>query len=230
MQNFVVPNALIYFRVSDPRQVSGTSLDSQEKECCELVRRNGWNLDSTWCEEGESAKSADRKVLKAMLAYCKERRGKVQFVVFPKIDRFARYTEDYLFLKGYLRRLGIEVVSVGEPIENTPAGRFTEVMLAAVAQLDNEVRAERCRGGQVAAVTIGAASPGLQGSDTRMAPWTVSPTSSLGLERRSSAGASGKSCGCGATAQMSTMARSNGATRTPESSSSECSGTRSTWA
>ena len=148
--------AVIYCRVSDPRQVNeGNSLVTQQKQAVEFVERNGYLLNHVFIERGESAKTDDRPVLKEMLQYCKVHSKVIQVVIIPKIDRLARNRDDYGALKIYLLRLGIRIESVGETIEDTPVGRFTEGILAQVAQFDNEIRAERCRGGMVEAVREG---------------------------------------------------------------------------
>jgi len=147
-----MPTAVIYYRVSDERQVDGTSLESQRGECERYIVRNGWTLDSSWAEEGESAKTANRPVLQNMLKYCHKNRTKIDYVVFPKIDRMARYLLDYLRVKETFAADGIKMVSVGERIDESAAGRFTENIMAAQAQFDNEQRSERCKGGMEAAV------------------------------------------------------------------------------
>lgn len=139
--------AIAYIRVSTDRQVQGTSLDTQTGGVNRYVEFKGYGLDRLFAEEGDSAKTDDRPVLQEMLAYSKKNRGKIQVLIFPKIDRFARYTEDYHFLKGYLRKLGIRVESTDERFDDSPAGRYMENMLAATAQYDNDLRSERCRGG-----------------------------------------------------------------------------------
>jgi len=149
-------SALIYCRVSDKRQVDeGNSLATQEKQTREYTERAGYLLDRVFVERGESAKTDDRKVLKEMLAYCQKQRGRIQVVVIPKIDRLSRNRDDYGALKAFLMRLHIRLESVGERIEDTPVGRFTESILASVAQFDNEIRSERCKGGMIEAVQEG---------------------------------------------------------------------------
>ena len=49
-------NAIIYVRVSDPTQVSGTSLEFQEQECSKYCERSGMEVAAVFREEGESAK------------------------------------------------------------------------------------------------------------------------------------------------------------------------------
>lgn len=148
--------AIAYCRVSDVRQVTdGNSLITQEKQARDFAKKLGYNFDRLFAELGESAKTENRPVLKEMLEYCHKNRGKIQVLIIPKIDRFSRNRDDYGALKLILKRLGIRLESVGEPIEDTPVGRFTESMLASVAQFDNEIRAERCKGGMVESVRAG---------------------------------------------------------------------------
>jgi site-specific DNA recombinase len=148
--------AIAYIRVSTDRQVTdGTSLLSQRKRVEQYVASKSYGLDRLFVEEGESAKTDSRPELQKMLTYCKQNRGRIQVLIFPKVDRFARYSEDYHYLKRYLRNLGIRVESTDERFDDTPAGRFLESMLAAQAQFDNDVRSERSRGGMKEAASQG---------------------------------------------------------------------------
>jgi DNA invertase Pin-like site-specific DNA recombinase len=148
--------AVAYIRVSDQRQVTnGNSLVSQEREVREYAVSKRYLLRRIFTEEGVTAKNDNRAVLQEMLAYLRLHKGRVQVVVFPKIDRFARYVADYMSLKATLKKLGIRLESVGERFEDSPSGRFSEVIIAAVAQFDNEVRAERCKSGMIEAVREG---------------------------------------------------------------------------
>ena len=148
--------AIAYIRVSGQRQVAeGNSLVSQEKLALSHALKKGYAVDKVFIERGESAKSVDRTVLQDMLAYCRANAGKIQVLLFPKIDRLARYTYDYTRIKEEMKGLGIRFESIGEHFDDSPAGRLTEFMLAAIAQFDNEVRAERCKGGMIQAVSEG---------------------------------------------------------------------------
>lgn len=139
--------AIAYIRVSTDRQVQGTSLDTQTKRVNQHIAAKNYTLERLFAEEGDSAKTDARPVLQEMLAYCKKNRGRIQVLIFPKIDRFARYTEDYHFLKSFLRKLGVRVESTDEHFDDSPAGRYMENVLAATAQFDNDLRSERCKGG-----------------------------------------------------------------------------------
>jgi len=148
--------AVAYIRVSSQRQVDeGGSLDSQTKQVEQFAGARDYQLATIFREEGESAKTDQRPQLQAMLRFCRERSNGVRVVIVPKIDRLARNVNDYTNLKVQLSRLGIRLESLGERIEDTPVGRFTETILASVAQFDNEIRAERCKGGMLEAVAQG---------------------------------------------------------------------------
>lgn len=148
--------AIAYIRVSSQRQVDeGGSLESQTKQVKQFASSHGYDLIQIFREEGESAKSDRRPELQRMLKFCSEKQNRVQIVIVPKIDRLSRNVHDYFNLKIQLSRRGVRVESLGERIEDTPSGRLTETMFASMAQFDNEIRAERCKGGMTEAVSEG---------------------------------------------------------------------------
>jgi DNA invertase Pin-like site-specific DNA recombinase len=139
-------NGIIYTRVSSKEQVvDRTSLASQEKECLAFARKSNATVleESIFREEGESAKFADRTQLQNMLEYVRTHKGQVEVLYIWKIDRLSRNLGDYYGIKVALNRYGVKIVSVTEPIDDDPVGRFLEAILAAAAQFDNEIRAIR---------------------------------------------------------------------------------------
>ncbi len=133
----------------------GNSLPVQESLCTEYAQKRGYQIDHIFHEEGESAKTADRTKLKEMIAYIDAHSKQIEALIVYRIDRLSRVTEDYLVLKACFAKRGVRVYSVSEEINDSPSGRFVETLLAATAQLDNEVRAERSRNGMVARVQQG---------------------------------------------------------------------------
>ena len=141
--------AVAYVRVSTDEQVSGTSLDSQEKACREYALKNDLELPDAniFREEGESAKIMNRPELASMLEFCSKNRGKVAHCIVWKVDRLARKAEYHHIIKANLAKLGISLVSVTEPIGDDPMGTLFENVLASFAQFDNEIRTARTTGG-----------------------------------------------------------------------------------
>jgi site-specific DNA recombinase len=137
---------IIYTRVSTKEQAENrTSLDSQEKECRAYSRKQSVEVPDShiFSDKGESAKFADRPELQRMLHFVKENKDKIEVLYIWKIDRLARNLGDYYGIKVALNRYGVRILSITEPIEDDPVGRFLEAILAAAAQFDNEIRAIR---------------------------------------------------------------------------------------
>lgn len=147
--------AVVYVRVSDPRQAENLSLATQLKACEEYCERQGFAVLERFKEQGESAKTADRTELQKLLQFCRVNKGKVHFVVVFNLTRFAREKYDHVALRAHLKSLGISLRSATEPIDDTATGKLMEGVLAALAQFDNDVRSDRTKAGMRAALELG---------------------------------------------------------------------------
>ncbi len=96
-------DAVIYLRVSTKEQAAkdatgeGYSIPAQREACCRHIAERGWNLVGEFVDAGESARTADRPMLKALLRRLTE--GGVSAVVVHKIDRLARSMEDHVAIR-----------------------------------------------------------------------------------------------------------------------------------
>lgn len=147
--------AIIYTRVSSDEQVKGTSLDDQERQCREHCKRNGIEVVALFREEGASAKSVNRREFLKAIEYCRVNRNQIDVFVVFALNRFARNMEDHILVSKTLSEYGTKLVSVSENIGDKPAEKFMERMLAAMAEMDNENRKERCSGGMSARIDGG---------------------------------------------------------------------------
>ncbi len=141
--------SIIYPRVSDPRQVENTSLEMQRKECERLSQQLEAPVIGVFEERGESAKTADRTQLHLALKLCVERQDEIRYFLVYRLDRFSRCTKDYLALKYELVKLGIELRAVIGHTEDSPEGRFSEIVQVAMAEWENEIRSLRTKSGMV---------------------------------------------------------------------------------
>ena len=146
--------AVIYVRVSTKEQTENLSLPTQLRACEEYCHRQGYEVLERFHEEGESAKSTDRSQLQNLLTFCRLNKGRVHFVVVFNLTRFARDKYDHFALCSHLQSLGISLRSATEPIDDTSTGKLMEGVLAAFAQLDNDVRSDRTRAGMKAALEL----------------------------------------------------------------------------
>ena len=147
--------AVIYTRVSSEEQVSNLSLDVQEKACRDYCARNGWTVLRIYREEGESAKTANRTVLRELLADLRTVRGAAEYVVVYDTSRFARDVYVHTSLKQLLMKAGAQLRAATQPLEDTAAGRAIEGVFAVFNQLDNELRAEKIEAGMKETVARG---------------------------------------------------------------------------
>ena len=157
-KNTEVMKAVAYVRVSSDDQVRGTSLDSQTEAVHKWAKSNSIELsdENVFREEGVSAKLINRPKLALMLDYCVKNKGRISHCIVWKVDRLARKSEYHHIIKAQLKKLGIKLVSVTEPISDDPMGNLMESMLAAFAEFDNEIRTARTTGGMIARLEQGA--------------------------------------------------------------------------
>lgn len=144
---------VIYLRVSTADQAErdlteeGFSIPAQREACLRHIRDLGWDLVDEYSDRGESARSADRPQLQAMLRRITEDRD-VDAVVVHKIDRLARNIEDHVAIRAVLRRCGVTLVSVTEKLEETASGRLVEGIHALMAEFYSANLASEVRKGQ----------------------------------------------------------------------------------
>ena len=125
---------IAYFRVSTDRQgKSDLGLDAQREAVLNYLNGGSWSLAQEFVEV-ESGKHSERPQLAAALAACKKHRAKL---VIAKLDRLSRN----LAFVATLMDSGVEFVAV----DNPHANKLTVHILAAVAQHEREMIAQRTR-------------------------------------------------------------------------------------
>jgi DNA invertase Pin-like site-specific DNA recombinase len=135
---------IAYFRVSTDRQgKSGLGLEAQREAVLNYLNGGSWTMVAEFTEV-ESGKHADRPQLAAALAACKKQKAKL---VIAKLDRLSRN----LAFIATLMDSGAEFVAV----DNPHANKLTIHILAAVAQHEREMIAQRTREALAAAKARG---------------------------------------------------------------------------
>ena len=123
-----------YYRVSTDRQGrSGLGLEAQQTAIRNFLNGGNWTLAGEFTEV-ETGKKDDRPQLAQALALCKRRKAKL---VIAKLDRLSRN----LAFIATLMDSGVEFVAV----DNPHANKLTLHILAAVAQHEREMIAERTK-------------------------------------------------------------------------------------
>jgi site-specific DNA recombinase len=147
--------AVIYTRVSTEDQTKNLSLPTQDRLCREYCERHGLEVIEKFEERGQSAKTADRPELKALLAYCRANKKRISIVVVFNLSRFSRNPSDHWKLRDELKALNINLRSVAEDIDETSEGELKESLFSSFARYDNAKRAERTVIGMNQALTGG---------------------------------------------------------------------------
>lgn len=131
--------AVIYLRVSTFGQVAtiATPRDSRSlpsaRHACGRSRTWGAVCVYEYIDAGESARSADRPQLQALLERLRTERD-VDYVVVHKVDRLARNRIDDVEINVAIKRAGARLVSVTENIDETPSGMLTHGILSTIAE------------------------------------------------------------------------------------------------
>ncbi|MBE7492914.1 MAG: recombinase family protein [Planctomycetes bacterium] len=143
-----------YVRVSTLMQdvdKEAGSLVTQESLLRNFVeQKNALSNDERWCvaeiyRESASAKDTHRREFQRMMRDIAE--GRVNCVVFTKLDRISRSTQDLLRIVQHFEAFKCEFYSLQEDLNTTgPMGRFLITLLAALAELERATIAERVRG------------------------------------------------------------------------------------
>lgn len=118
--------AAIYARVSSEKQDIDLSISAQLKALKEYAARNGYQVVKEFVDEAESKRSIDRPGFKQMVATARQKARPFKVVLVWKLSRFARNREDSIIYKSLLRKQGVQVISINEPVEDTPCGRLLE--------------------------------------------------------------------------------------------------------
>jgi DNA invertase Pin-like site-specific DNA recombinase len=98
----------------------------------------------------ETGSSVAHKRPELELAWKRLREGDT--LVVWRLDRFVRSVRDLIDRFEEMKRMGVEFRSLTEQIDTTsPMGRFTFVVMGAMAQLEREIIVERTKAGLAAA-------------------------------------------------------------------------------
>ena len=112
-----------YIRVSDERQ-DEYSPDSQLKKIREYAAKEGYTIPDEYVfyDDGISGRSVKKRDdFNRMIAIAKEKTHPFDRIYVWKFSRFARNQEESMVYKNLLKKKGVTVVSVSEPI---PEGHF----------------------------------------------------------------------------------------------------------
>ncbi|WP_418205656.1 recombinase family protein [Anaerotignum faecicola] len=129
--------AAAYVRVSTDEQTD-YSPSAQLADIREYARQNGYHIpdEFVFMDEGISGKRADKRpAFQSMIRQARKKSNHIQYIIVHKFDRFARNKEDSVLYKALLKKDGVKVISVKEPIpQDDKFAVIYESMLEAMAE------------------------------------------------------------------------------------------------
>ena len=128
MENELLNIGAAYVRVSDERQ-DEYSPDSQLKKIREYAAKEGYLIPDEYVfyDDGISGKSVRKRAdFNRMIALAKDKEHSFNRIYVWKLSRFARNQEESIVYKNLLRKIGVSVVSVSEPLPEGPFGSLIE--------------------------------------------------------------------------------------------------------
>jgi site-specific DNA recombinase len=125
--------AALYARVSSERQADrDLSIPAQLKSLKKHALERGWDVVAEYVDEAESARTANRPKCKEMVAAARRRTQPFEVILVWKLSRFARNREDSVIYKSLLRKHGVQVMSINEPVDDSAAGKLLEGMIEVI--------------------------------------------------------------------------------------------------
>lgn len=120
--------AAAYIRVSTDNQTE-LSPDSQIKVIRQYAKQHGLIVPNEFIfrDDGISGRHAEKRPeFVRMIATAKQSPSPFSAVLLWKFSRFARNQEESIFYKSMLRKNGVDVISVSEPVIDGPFGSLIE--------------------------------------------------------------------------------------------------------
>ena len=139
--------AVIYARFSSDRQRE-ESIEGQLRECREYAKKNGITIVHEYIDRALSASKDTEKRLDFLRMVRDSGKRQFEAVLVWKLDRFARDRYDSAHYKRLLKKNGVRVVSVTEPIGDGSLGIIMESILEGMAEYYSVELSEKIHRGQ----------------------------------------------------------------------------------
>ena len=136
--------AVLYGRYSSHSQ-KDASIEQQFRECREYAKRKGIQIIGEYADHALSGQTDQRPEFQRMIRDAK--RGRFQYVITWKVDRFARNRYDSATYKARLKASGVSVLYAKEDIPEGPEGILLESVLEGSAEYYSANLAQNIRRG-----------------------------------------------------------------------------------
>ena len=140
----------LYARVSSDQQAEkNNSIPSQLRLLNKYAEDHNMEVFKEYVDEGESALSVNRPAFLEMIFETKKQIPPFQAILVWKLSRFARNRQDSILYKSMLKKRGIELISISEPIDDTPQGQLMEGVIEVIDEFYSAVLAQETLRGMI---------------------------------------------------------------------------------
>ena len=129
-------------------EFKGQDPEAQLQPLREMCRMRGWTIVREYVDQGWSGAKESRPALDQLMAAVGAKACEFEAVVVWKFDRFFRSTQHMLRVLETFQQKHLEFISLTEQIDtSTPVGKLVFTLLAAIAEFERSLIAERIRNG-----------------------------------------------------------------------------------
>jgi len=151
-----IPKVAIYARCSAQRQAEKElSIPAQLDACRNTAKQRGWEVVAEFVDLAESARTADRPQFQEMMAGARTKPRSFEHILVWKFSRFSRSREDSVLYKAMLRRAGVTIVSLNEPVDDSASGRMMAGIIEVVDEFYSDNLSEDTRRGMRKNASLG---------------------------------------------------------------------------
>ncbi len=127
--------AVVYARFSSDNQRE-ESIDAQVRACRGYADQHGLTITRIYADRAKTGTNSQRPEFQSMIQDAKAKKYGV--LLIHKFDRFSRDKFDSVLYKRELKRAGIRIISVSEPLGDSPSDALLETVIEGVAQFHSD--------------------------------------------------------------------------------------------
>ena len=139
--------AALYARVSSDSQDVDLSISAQLRSLRDYAAKHNCEIVSEYIDEAESGRTSQRPAFRDMIALAKTKHPPFETILVWKLNRFARNRGDSIIYKKLLRDRGIKLISINEPLEDSPSGHLLEGVIETIDEFYSENMGEDIKRG-----------------------------------------------------------------------------------
>ena len=134
--------AAVYLRASSPGQDVENSVDAQLERINRWAEEHGYVIVQVFTDRAKTGRLANRPDFQEMIGIAEGEDCPFSVVLVWRFSRFFRDRVESGIHKNRLRKRNIRVISINEPVDDTPAGQLQEGVIELFDQYSSDVISE----------------------------------------------------------------------------------------